>query len=207
MFSQLEAILISFIHTIPLEAFVFIASIVEEIIAPIPSPTVMIISGSFAEVQGRTVLALIPLALIGAVGKTFGGLIVYFIANKLEHFLMDTFGKFFNVSHDDVKKLGDTLGNGVRDYFLLTFLRALPIMPSVVVSAGSGILKIPLRLFIVTTFLGTIIRDGIYLYAGYVGLQIFKDMLEGTTKIETLIEVMIAAAVIIFLLYRRYAKR
>ena len=207
MFSQLETLLISFIHTIPLEAFVFIASIVEEIIAPIPSPTVMIISGSFAEVQGRTVLALIPLALIGAVGKTCGGLVVYFIADKLEYFLMGTFGKFFHVSHEDVQKLGDKLGNGVRDYFLLTFLRALPIMPSVVVSAGSGILKIPLRLFIVTTFLGTIIRDGIYLYAGYIGLQIFKDMLEGTSKIETFIEVVIAIVVIIFLLYRRYAQK
>jgi membrane protein DedA with SNARE-associated domain len=206
MSTVLEEYLLSLIHDLPLELFVFVASIVEEIIAPIPSPTVMVLSGSFAAMQGREVSGLLMLAVIGALGKTLGALVVYGVAHKAEHFLMRTFGSFFNVSHDDVAKLGSKLGKGTKDYFFLTFLRALPIMPSVVVSAGSGILKVALPVFVVSTFLGTIVRDGFYLYAGYAGAVIFALLIERFDHIETIIQVLVVLGVIGFVVYRKTRK-
>lgn len=204
MFAQLESTLLTYIDTVPLEVFVFIASIIEEIIAPIPSPTVMMLAGSFAQIQERALIALIPLAIIGAVGKTLGALVVYGVADKAENVLLGTLGKFFNVSHDDVESLGKKLGKGIRDYFLLTFLRALPIMPSVIVSVGSGVLKVPLKLFIITTFLGTIIRDGFYLYAGYVGTAVFAKFISGSSTVETYVEILALVSIIGFIIYKKF---
>lgn len=207
MFSNLEVMLMSFVNTLSLEVFVFVASCVEEIVAPIPSPTVMVLAGSFAKAQEYTLLALIPLALLGAFGKTVGALVVYTITDKSEDFVMHKFGKFFNVSHSDVENFGKKLGHGMYDYVLLTVLRALPFMPSVVVSVGSGLLKVPLPLFIVSTFLGTILRDGFYLYAGYIGAQALTAIINHSSNIETYVEVVVVAALLAFVGYRIYLRK
>jgi len=207
MFSRMEEILLGYIETLSLETFVFVASIVEEVIAPIPSPTIMMMSGSMAQVQEYAVWGLLPLAVIGALGKTVGALVVYFIANKAERILLGTFGKFFNVTSEDVQKLGSSLGKGYKDYMLLTFLRALPIMPSVILSVGSGILKIPLPLFIFSTFVGTIVRDGFYLYAGYVGTTLFLNIVSQSSVWETYVQVLIVLSFVGLLVYLRYGRK
>jgi membrane protein DedA with SNARE-associated domain len=201
MFSGLEQMLLSYINTLSLEMFVLIASFIEEVVAPIPSPTVMMLAGSFAAVQERTLYALIVLSLIGAVGKTIGAIVVYVVSDKAEDFVLIKFGKFFGVTHEEVEQFGTKLGNGVRDYFLLTGLRALPIMPSVIVSVGSGLLKVPMTLFIVSTFFGTIVRDGIYLYAGYAGTELLTSFVRETTNLETVVEIISLAILAILFFY------
>jgi membrane protein DedA with SNARE-associated domain len=207
MFTYLETMLISLVHTLPLEAFVFIASFVEEVIAPIPSPTVMLVAGSVAQIQERALYALIPLILIGAVGKTIGALVVYAISDKAENLVMNKFGRFFGVTHDDVAVLQNKLGRGARDYVLLTVLRALPIMPSVLLSVGSGLLKIPLPLFIASTFLGTLVRDGVYLYAGYIGTEALGTFVSTSTHIESLVEIVVGVLVVLGVIYFIYKKK
>jgi membrane protein DedA with SNARE-associated domain len=206
MFTQLEESLVSLAHSLPLEVFVFIASFVEEIVAPIPSPTVMLVAGSLAQVQGVTLFGLIALVIVGAVGKTLGALCVYAISSKAEDVVLQKFGRFFGVTQTDVERLRGMLGNGVRDYVLLTVLRALPIMPSVLLSVGSGVLKVPIPLFIFSTFFGTLFRDGVYLYAGYVGTEALTALVQTSTHIEKIIEYTIGILLLMFLsffLYRR----
>ena len=64
MFSYLETMLISFSNILSVPWFVFIASIVVEVVAPIPSPTVMVIAGSVASVQSYTIQGLLILAFV-----------------------------------------------------------------------------------------------------------------------------------------------
>jgi len=207
MFTYLESVLISFASTLSLPSFVFIASFVEEVIAPIPSPTVMVLAGSFAKVQEYSLFMLLPLAVIGAMGKTIGAVVVYFITDKAEDVVMNKFGNFFNVTHEDVENFGKKLGKGMKDYVILTTLRALPFMPSVVVSVGSGLLKVPMKLFVISTFLGTIIRDGIYLYTGYIGTQALMVFVQESTHFETYVKIVVVLAVLGFLGYRMSKKR
>jgi membrane protein DedA with SNARE-associated domain len=210
MFTPLETALLALVHTLPVEWFVFVASIVEEIIAPIPSPTVMMLAGSFASLQSYGAEGLILLACIGAMGKTFGALVVYAIAYRAEDFVLRHFGKFFEVTESEIHAFGAKIGTGVRGYFMLTLFRALPIVPSSLVSVGSGVLKIPLSIFIVSAFFGTIIRDGFYLYAGYVGTQTLGRMVAQSTHIESLIEYGVGLCVLaglVYVLYRRRASR
>lgn len=206
MFDSLEEIVISFTETLSLPLFVFVASFIEEVIAPIPSPTVMVVAGSVAKMQEYSLIGLIPLAIIGALGKTIGALVVYFVVRIAGDFFLTRFGKFFNVTKEQVERFGDKLEKGYRDYFLLTFLRAIPIIPSVILSVGAGFLKISLPLFIFSTFVGTIIRDGMYLYAGYVGTSTVRSFIENTHHIESyivLIAILVLIGIGIGLLYKK----
>ncbi len=189
MFSHLEEILLSYIHSLPLELFAFIASFIEEVIAPIPSPSVMMLTGSFASVNGYTLGGLVILTLIAACGKSLGAIVVYYVSYGAEDFIMKKFGRFFGVTTEDVTAFGKKFGNGWRDYLLLTFFRALPIVPSSLVSIGSGLLKIPFKLFIIATFVGTIIRDGVYLYVGFVGTEFLHSLITQSTSVESIVEV------------------
>ncbi len=203
MFKILEEKLLSFTDQVPLEWFVFIASFVEEVIAPIPSPTVMVVSGSLAHAQEYAYIGLFLLVVIGTIGKTLGAIVVYAIADKAEGIIVTLFGNYLRVSSEEIESFGQKLGKGKRDYLLLTFLRALPIMPSVVISAGSGVLKVPMKLFIFSTIFGTIVRDGFYLLAGYLGLELFSQIISGSAKIETLIEVAVVLIIFGYLAYKR----
>ncbi len=206
MFFFLEAQLLALIQTVPLEVFVCVASFIEEVIAPIPSPTVMVASGSFAALQGYTLPSLILLACIGAIGKTLGALVVYFITFKLEGVIIEKFGRFFGITMSDIDRFGTKLTGGVRDYAILTFFRALPIMPSSLVSVGCGLLKVPLPLFIVSTFLGTIVRDSVYLYAGFVGTAALTNFIAHSTALESWVQlgiVMLTGALFVYIIYKR----
>lgn len=207
MFTSLETALTALVHTLPLEWFALIASFVEEVLAPIPSPSVMILTGSAAAIQQYSLLGLLSLIGIAAVGKTVGAFFVYVIADKAENILTRYFSKLFPVTHEEIEGLGNKLTGGLRDYVVLILLRAFPFMPSVVVSVGSGVLKIRMHLYLVSTFIGTIIRDSIYLYFGYAGITILGDIIAKSTSLEHTIEVIVLVSLGILFIYLYRTKR
>ncbi|MCC6711073.1 MAG: hypothetical protein IT416_01840, partial [Candidatus Pacebacteria bacterium] len=62
---------------VPVTWFIFVGALVEELVAPIPSPLVMMLGGSIAAGQGSPLLFILFLALIGALSKTLGSLLIY----------------------------------------------------------------------------------------------------------------------------------
>ena len=206
LFTQVEQTLVSYADKVPLELFTLVGTFVEEVIAPIPSPLMMTTAGSIAALQGKAMSYLLVLSVIGAVGKLFGAWILYFFADKAEDIVLGRFGKLLGVSHADVEKVGKHLKGGRKDYLILTVLRALPIIPSSVVSVGSGILKINLKTYLVTTFIGTIIRDFVFLYFGFVGVSAFEGYIKGFESVESMIQIAVAAVLIIFVGYMYYRR-
>ncbi len=191
------------------EAFTFVGSFVEEVVAPIPSPIVMTIAGSLARAQGHPFAYLFVLSGIGAAGKTLGAILVYGVSYFVGVLFVDTCGKFFGVKHDDIERLRAKLDGGVKDLAMVTFLRALPIMSSAVVSIGCGSLRIGFFTYLIATIVGTVVRDFFYLYVGYSGVAAYRAMVEGFDSIEGLLEVVIGACVALFLgwLYWRRNRR
>ena len=80
---------------IPVEIFTFLGAFIEEVIAPVPSPIVMTLVGSIAAAQMTGLVFLFYLAIIGAVGKTLGAWLLYFITDKAEDLVFKRFGKFY----------------------------------------------------------------------------------------------------------------
>lgn len=196
MIDSINQTLASWAQHVPLEIFTFIGSLIEEVIAPIPSPFIPMLAGTIAAAQNHVFWYLIILSIIGAAGKTVGAWIVYFIADKAEDIVIGKFGKYLGVTHAEVEKLGKRFNGTWQDIGLLLFIRMLPIMPSTVISVCSGVIKIKLRTYIIATFFGTLIRDFFYLYVGYTGVDALRQMVEGFDSIESVIQALSAVAIV-----------
>ena len=207
MLGDLEEKILSLINILPLEIFVFITSFIEEVFAPIPSMAVLLTTGSFASIQNYTLLELMPLALIATLGKTIGAIIVYYLSGKFGEIIITKFGGVFDVSHEKIKSFGSKITGTTKDYFLLITLRALPIIPSSVVSIGCGVMKIKFKIYIITTFIGTILRDSIFLYIGFTGTKLLATFANKSANIESLVQTIILAMVLSGLIYLYFKKK
>lgn len=199
MVDQLTAMLVRLSGAMSVEAFTFVGSFVEEVIAPIPSPIVMTVAGSLAHAQGHPFVYLFMLSLIGATGKTIGALLVYGVSFKLGVLFVDRFGKYFGVRQADIDRLRLKLNGGWKDLWIVTFFRALPIMSSAVVSIGCGVLRIGFWTYLVATIVGTIVRDFFYLYVGYSGIAAYHALVDGFDTAESMIQIAIGVFVLLFL--------
>lgn len=206
MFQYLESILVSYSNKMPLEIFAPFASMVEEIVAPIPSPAVMVVTGSIASIQEKSFYYLFLLAILGALGKLIGAIFVYYMADKIEDFFAGVLEKFFGVKHEDIESFGKKLSGGWKDYLVMFLMRALPVVPSSLVSIGSGVLKIPIKVFIISTFSGSIVRDFIYIYFGYAGVSLLGNLIKQSQSMESIIQMTAFVAIFAGLVWA-YLKR
>lgn len=192
---------------VPLELFTVVGSFVEEIIAPIPSPLVMTLAGSITKAQGNTLIYIFFIAIIGAISKTVGSWIIYFVSDKAEDIVIKNFGRFFGVTHDEVEKIGKYFSGTKRDFFTITFLRALPVMSTALVSIGCGVIKVNLSTYIFATFVGCILRNIFFLYLGYTGLAASESLVKGLESTETLLQILAVVLVGGLLLYGYWKRR
>jgi len=193
---------------VPLPLFTFVGALVEEIIAPIPSPIVMTLAGSLAMASNFSYLYLFILALTGSIGKTLGSYFIYYISSKAEDFVLNKIGKFIGVTHKDVEKISKKLNSGKRDDFVLFLLRAIPIIPTAPVSVVCGLIKLNLKTYLYATFFGTLIRNIIYLYLGYTSLNAIENInsdIDSFEKIGYLI-ILTIVALLFFYIYKQKKK-
>ena len=166
-------------QTLPLEAFVIVGAFIEELIGPIPSPLVLTAAGSIALTQGHTWIYVVLLAFLGGIGKVLAAWLLYILGDKAEHWLVGKWGRFLGLSHESVADLAKKFGNkGIWDDVLLFFLRAIPIMPSAPVSVLCGVLRLPLKPYLITTFLGYSVRNAFFLFVGFVGADAYRALVD-----------------------------
>ena len=197
-----------FAASVPVELFAFVGSFVEELIAPIPSPVVMTLAGSMAATNGSPFWYLFVIAVIAAIGKTVGAIILYLIADKSEDVILSKAGRYIGVTHKQVESIGNRFQGTPRDYITLLIIRSTPIIPSAPISLICGLIALPKKMFIICTFFGTIVRDFIYLYIGFTGLSAAAEIthgIEGISSIVTVILGVIGVAVFAYILYRKYS--
>lgn len=208
--ASLETALQDAANYLPLELASFLGGLVEEIVAPIPSPFVMAAVGSAAFAQHKGLFYLVVLALVGSLGKTLGGWVIYIISDKLEDVIVGKFGRFFGISHNEIEGIGKRFQGGWKDDLILFVLRALPIVPSSPISVVCGIIKLNLRTYLVSTFAGNFFRNLIYIYFGYAGISVYQSVLSGLDNMESLIQIFIftgLAALIGWIYYSRYRQK
>lgn len=192
----------------PLELLVFILAFIEEIIPPIPSFPFIIMIGSFAKIQEYIMPMVFIIALFSAAGKTLGGTVVYHVVDRLEDVFVAKYGKYLGIKAGQLEALGARLGKRiVVDYIVLTTLRATPLVSSALISAGCGLLKIPFRLFIISTYIGSFVRDCIYLYLGYTGVKAFNNNFKHLKEYSVYFEYALIIFIILLVIYLYLKKR
>ncbi len=192
---------------VPVELFAFFGSFIEELIAPIPSPVVMTLAGSMAASNGSPFWYLFVIAVIAAVGKTIGAIILYLVADKSEDVILSKVGRYIGVTHKQVEHIGNRFQGTPRDYITLLVIRSTPIIPSAPISLICGLIALPKKLFIISTFFGTIVRDFVYLYIGFTGIGAAAEIthgIEGASSIITILLGLIGMGIFGWILYRKY---
>lgn len=183
---------------VPLPVFVTVGGIVEEIVAPIPSPLVATLAGSITASQEQGVIYLLLLCAVATVAKTIGASIFYVLGDKLEHLAVPRFGKYIGVTHSDIETLRARLSGTWKDEVTLLIIRSIPVMPSTPVSLVCGILKVKFRVFLFTTYVGFYIRNMVFFTLGYTGLSAAESLMTGLDTAETILKIaMVLLAVIV----------
>ncbi len=193
---------------LPVEAFAFFGALVEEIIAPIPSPLVMTLAGTAVAVQGGGWVRLVIVCLIGALGKTLGATLYFFLADKAEDWLVPKYGKYIGVTHEDLHKWGELFSNKPKDAFLLFLIRSIPLMPSTPISLLCGIVEMRYLPFFVLSLGGFFLRDGFFMVLGYSGILGAHDALVGQFHAaENILQICIVVVIIAVMGYLWWARK
>ncbi|KKP59365.1 MAG: hypothetical protein UR54_C0028G0001 [Candidatus Roizmanbacteria bacterium GW2011_GWA2_34_18] len=189
------------ISQIPIELIVFFGSIIEEIFPPLPSPLLLIITKIAAYNQKFSVLYILLLTSIAVFGKTIGSLFLYFLADKTEDIIVGRFGKWFNISHRDVESIGQRFTGSWKDTIILIFLRAIPIIPTTPVSLVCGIIKLNIRTYLISIFIGSFIRIFILLY---LGVAAYRSLI---TNVDNVIEVSLVFIIVCLIGWFYYKRK
>src|SRR3989344_1647844 len=199
-------------YVIPLGALgVFAASFLEEIIAPIPSAVVQLGSGflfvhgafSFSTIFYLVIVVVLPAAL----GVSVGSLFVYGIAYWCGKPVLEKWGKWLGVSWGEIERAQRKFEETKADEWTLFITRSIPIIPSVAISAFSGLVRIPLREYLIYTFLGTCVRAFVLAVVGWQIGSVYKHYAELISRAENFIFAAIAFAVVVFIIWRVRAAR
>lgn len=208
----------SFIHYIQISllplgsAGVFIAAIIEEVIAPIPSVFVLTSAGFFLIENHAWTFAtfqkiLFIIAIPGAAGITLGSLLVYGIGYGAGKPLLERWGSYFGISWNEVEKMERRFEKGYSDEMTLFLVRAIPIIPSVVISTFCGLIRLPIKEYLLFSFLGTIVRAFILGVIGWQVGGVYSRFAAAVSSIENAIFVAVGIAGASFIAYRYARKR
>ena len=188
------------ISQIPVELIVFFGSIIEEIFPPLPSPLLLIITKIATYNQKFTVPYILLLTSIATFGKTVGSFFIYFLADRTEDLVTSRFGKWLNISHKSVEDIGRRFNGSWKDIFILIFLRAIPIIPTTPLSFVCGIIKLNIRTFIATAFIGSFIRIFLLLY---LGVAAYRSLITNTNNAAEVLLVFIMICLVGWFYYKR----
>lgn len=195
------------IHSVPLEVFVFIGTIIDEIISPIPAFIVLIPAGVAAHVQEHGLTYLLILGVISAIARMMAGYVLYLLADKLEDVLFANNRRLFGASHKEIETIGKKLGKykARRSWTALFLMHALPVFPGTLLSLGSGFIRLRPAIFLTATLVGSFVSAIFFLYLGYAGIQT-ATLLTKLDKISQIITLILLAILIAWLVIRHKRK-
>jgi membrane protein DedA with SNARE-associated domain len=174
---------------------VFVGVIIESVIVPIPSPLIIMGAG-FVLISAELGFldALMPILLLivlpGSVASTLGAYIGYAIGYFGGKPLVERWQRFLGFNWNDVMAMERRFRSG-RVNTSIFFLRALPIFPLSVISAGAGLLRLPVKQFSLWTFYGTIPRCLLLGYLGWGLGETYQSLAKGIDRAESIVSALL----------------
>lgn len=187
---------------------VFLSSIIEEIIAPIPS-TLVVFSASVLLTHGKDTAdalwtIIFSIMLPAAVGITIGSLFPYYLARIGEKVAIEKFGKYLGISWETIEKAQAWSKKSSSDQWIVFTARAIPGLPSVAISIMAGLVRMPVLEYMLWSFLGCLIRNFVIGCIGYWGGKQFLFVAELLSQTESKVLVVIVAILLVGLGFYAY---
>jgi len=143
---------------------IFLAALIETIIPPIPTLAIFPTAGFLASQQGITLIGIIPMIILGALGATIGTSAIYFIALKLGRVVLLRYLKLIKISEKKLERVEIWFEKyGDKAVFLG---RMVPVMREMI-SVPAGLLQMRIPKFILYTFAGSTVWSSATILAGY----------------------------------------
>jgi len=177
---------------------IFIASILEEVIVPIPSTLVQMGGGfllmgdlpiTVTNIGRLFILVVVP----ATVGLTIGSLAAFLVGKYVGKEFFVRFGKHVGVAWEEIEKVAQKMEGRGNIFGILVFVRSIPIMPASVVSAAAGLLQFRLVPYVIATLLGTLLRASVLSFVGWrlgAGYKSIAPHIERFEKIGLLVVVL-----------------
>ena len=194
---------------------ILLAGFLEEIIFFIPSSVVFLAAGFLAVEPGGDFLSallatVIKVGLVGAIGVTLGSFVVYWLVWWGGEQLIVNYGKYLGLRWRDIEKFRQWFLRWPFDEAILTAARAIPIFSNTVISAFCGLIHLPVKEFVWTTFVGSVVRVTVLALAGWAAGRQYRAIISQLESLERYLIIGIALAVLgtvlFYVLYRRQQK-
>jgi membrane protein DedA with SNARE-associated domain len=188
---------------------VFLASIIEEIIPPIPSALVqglggLLVMGDTAVSAVSILQVIVLVAIPAALGVTIGSLPYVYLARKYGIQLIEKYGKYMGTSISDWHKLEKKLNESRYDDLAFISLRSFPVVPAIVLAIYGGVIEMPVWKYLYLSFLGVLIRATALATVAWI---LGREILENITHVIDILEklgLVLIASVLIYFIYRKY---
>jgi membrane protein DedA with SNARE-associated domain len=179
---------------------IFFLMMLESMVLPVPSELVMPFAGFLIE-KGSFSFPYVILA--STLGSITGSLIFYYIGKTGGHALVERYGKYVLINHDDVKKTEAWFSK--RGDLTIFLARLVPVIRHLI-SLIAGIGKMNVKKFTVYTILGAALWNGILAYLGFILGQHWDEVNRYTDQIDIVIVILIIGFAVYFV-YRHLKKR
>jgi len=143
---------------------IFLAALLETIIPPIPTLAIFPTAGFLASQQGISIIGVIPMIILGAIGATIGTSTIYLIALKLGRIVLLRYLCYLKISEKKLARVEIWFEKyGDKAVFLG---RMVPVMREMI-SVPAGLLQMRIPKFVLYTFAGSCVWSTVTILSGY----------------------------------------
>jgi membrane protein DedA with SNARE-associated domain len=139
-------------------------------------------------------------------GVTVGALIIYGAIYKIGKPFVDRWGKFIGLSWEEIEKTEKKYSKSNSLLLFLFITWAVPIFPSVVISAFCGFIKYDIKKYIYVTFLGTLVKAFILGFIAWQFRSLYYSLGPKIGISENLVIIGFIIALIVIIVYKKHKK-
>ena len=173
-------------------AGVFVMMVLESMVFPAPSELIMPFAGYIAY-QGN--FNLVFVIVISTIGSITGSLFSYYIGKKWGYNLVESYGKYFLVTHEDLKKTVSWFSR--RGEITIFLSRLVPVVRHLI-SIVAGVGKMDVKKFSLYTIFGAAIWNSLLAYLGFLLGQHWDQVTKYADEISIVVIVLLVVGCLYF---------
>lgn len=194
---------------------VFGATLLEELVAPIPSPIVPLAAGFFlisaqATFAAAALKSALTIALPVTLGISIGSSVMYALGYFGGKPVIESTKTWTGVKWEDIEKIEARLTRGRGDELILFILRVLPVVPGVAISGLCGVARYPYKTFLMITVFGAFLRAFALGLLGWQVGELYETYAHAISSFEKYILAALILIVLIaggFFLWKKFGQR